>query len=69
FFSLISFAILGHINWLLGLTIGVCLMAGAFVGAHSALLFGSKFIRPVFVTVVSVLAIKLAYDAWFVGLS
>jgi len=48
---------------------GGCLMAGAFVGAHSAIRFGSKFIRPVFVTVVSILAIKLAYDAWFVGLS
>lgn len=69
FTSLITFAILGHINWVLGLTMGVCLMAGAFVGAHSAIRFGSKFIRPVFVTVVSVLAIKLAYDAWFVGLS
>lgn len=69
FTSLITFAILGHINWVLGLTMGVCLMAGAFVGAHSAIRFGSKFIRPVFVTVVSILAIKLAYDAWFVGLS
>ncbi|WP_413284141.1 sulfite exporter TauE/SafE family protein [Vibrio sp. MA40-2] len=64
--SLITFAILGHINWVLGLTMGVCLMAGAFVGAHSAIRFGAKFIRPVFVTVVSILAVKLAYDAWFV---
>ncbi|WP_010447199.1 sulfite exporter TauE/SafE family protein [Vibrio rotiferianus] len=69
FTSLITFAVLGHINWVLGLTMGVCLMAGAFVGAHSAIRFGSKFIRPVFVTVVIVLAIKLAYDAWFVGLT
>ncbi|NVD06357.1 hypothetical protein FCU94_05455 [Vibrio sp. JPW-9-11-11] len=68
FTSLITFAVLGHIDWVLGLTMGVCLMAGAFVGAHSAIRFGAKFIRPVFVTVVSVLAIKLAYDAWFVPL-
>jgi hypothetical protein len=40
----------------------------AFVGAHSAIRFGATFIRPVFVTVVSVLAIKLAYEAWFVNL-
>ena len=66
--SLITFAILGHIDWVLGLTMGVCLMAGAFVGAHSAIRFGAKFIRPVFVTVVSILAVKLAYDAWFVTL-
>lgn len=64
--SLITFAILGHIDWVLGLTMGVCLMAGAFVGAHSAIRFGASFIRPIFVTVVSVLAVKLAYEAWFI---
>lgn len=64
FTSLITFAILGHINWVLGLTMGVCLMAGAYFGAHSAIRFGAKFIRPVFISVVSVLAIKLAFDAW-----
>ena len=68
FTSLVTFALLGHIDWVLGLTMGVCLMAGAFVGAHSAIRFGAKFIRPVFVTVVSILAVKLAYEAWFVSL-
>ncbi len=66
--SLITFALLGHIDWALGLTMGICLMAGAFVGAHSAIRFGAKFIRPVFVTVVSILAVKLAYQAWFINL-
>ncbi|WP_194435331.1 sulfite exporter TauE/SafE family protein [Vibrio fluminensis] len=68
FTSLITFAILGHIDWVLGLTMGICLMAGAFVGAHSAIRFGANFIRPIFVTVVSILAIKLAYDAWFIAI-
>ncbi|WGV99332.1 TSUP family transporter [Vibrio sp. YMD68] len=68
FTSLVTFAVLGHIDWVLGLTMGVCLMAGAYVGAHSAIRFGAKFIRPVFITVVSVLAVKLAYEAWFVSL-
>ncbi|WP_428776053.1 sulfite exporter TauE/SafE family protein [Vibrio sp.] len=67
FTSLVTFAILGHIDWVLGLTMGVCLMAGAYFGAHSAIRFGAKFIRPVFVSVVSILAVKLAYDAWFVA--
>lgn len=67
FTSLVTFALLGHINWVLGLTMGFCLMLGAYVGAHSAIRFGAKFIRPVFVTVVSVLAVKLAYDAWFIS--
>ncbi|CAH0533912.1 putative membrane transporter protein YfcA [Vibrio stylophorae] len=63
--SLITFAILGHINWALGLTMGLCLMAGAWLGAHSAIRFGAKFIRPVFITVVMILSLKLGYDAWF----
>lgn len=63
--SLITFAILGHINLALGLTMGVCLMLGAYIGAHSAIRFGARFIRPVFVTVVIVLAVKLAWQAWF----
>jgi len=65
FTSFVTFALLGHVNWILGLTMGVCLMLGAYVGAHSAIRFGAKFIRPVFVTVVSIMAIKLAYEAWF----
>ncbi|PMN88890.1 hypothetical protein BCT23_05145 [Enterovibrio norvegicus] len=63
--SLVTFIILGHVNWAIGLTMGICLMAGAFIGAHSAIRFGAKFIRPVFVTVVVVMAVKLAYSAWF----
>lgn len=64
--SLVTFALLGHVDWLLGLTMGLCLMAGAYIGAHSAIRFGGAFIRPVFITVVSILAAKLAYDAWLV---
>ncbi|KLV09212.1 membrane protein [Photobacterium aquae] len=63
--SLVTFAILGHINIALGLTMGICLMLGAYIGAHSAIRFGAKFIRPVFVTVVIILAAKLAWQAWF----
>lgn len=63
--SLVTFMILGQVNFALGLTMGICLMLGAYIGAHSAIRFGAKFIRPVFVTVVLILAIKLAWQAWF----
>ncbi|WP_394210562.1 TSUP family transporter [Enterovibrio calviensis] len=63
--SLITFIILGHVNWAIGLTMGIFLMMGAFIGAHSAIRFGSAFIRPVFITVVVILSVKLAIDAWF----
>ncbi|MGX9415794.1 sulfite exporter TauE/SafE family protein [Vibrio sp. RC27] len=66
--SLVTFALLGHIDWLVGLTMGVFLMAGAYVGAHSAIRFGGRFIRPVFISVVSVIALKLAYEAWFIAI-
>jgi uncharacterized membrane protein YfcA len=39
-------------------------MFGAWLGAHSAIRFGSKFIRPVFNTVVIILALKLIYEAY-----
>ncbi len=65
FASLITFIALGHVNWTLGLTMGICLMAGSYLGAHSAIKFGVKFIKPVFISVVLVLASKLVWDAWF----
>ncbi|KTF17885.1 sulfite exporter TauE/SafE family protein [Pseudoalteromonas sp. H105] len=64
FVSLITFVALGHVNFLLGITMGVFLMLGAWLGAHSAIRFGSKFIKPVFNTVVIVLALKLIYEAY-----
>ena len=64
FVSLITFVALGHVNFLLGVTMGFFLMFGAWLGAHSAIRFGSKFIRPVFNTVVIILALKLIYEAY-----
>jgi len=43
---------------------GLCLMVGAYIGAHSAIHFGAKFIRPIFISVVMIMAIKLGYNAW-----
>lgn len=63
-FSLAAFIILGHVHFTLGIAMGLCLMLGAYLGAHSAIKFGSKFIRPVFITVVMAIAIRLAWQAW-----
>lgn len=62
--SLFAFIYLGHVNFVLGLAMGGFLMIGAYTGAHSAIRFGNKFIRPIFTLVVSIMAIKLAFDAW-----
>ena len=63
--SLMLFVYLGHVNLLLGIAMGIFIMAGAWVGAHSAIRFGNKFIRPIFITVVILLSLNLAYKAWF----
>ncbi|WP_286266070.1 sulfite exporter TauE/SafE family protein [Thalassotalea atypica] len=64
-FSLALFAYLGHINLLVGLSMGLFIMIGAWVGAHSAIKYGSKFIRPIFIGIVLILSLNLAYNAWF----
>jgi len=64
FFSLLTFIYLGHVNFILGLSIGIFIMLGAIVGSHFAIKLGSKFIRPVFAIIVIGMAINLAYQAW-----
>jgi uncharacterized membrane protein YfcA len=64
FFSLAAFIYLGHVNFALGIIMGVFLMVGAYTGAHSAIKLGNRFIRPVFIFVVTIMTIKLGYDAW-----
>ncbi len=63
-FSLAAFIVLGHVNFALGIAMGLCLMTGAWLGAHSAIKFGSRFIRPVFICVVITIALRLAWQAW-----
>lgn len=65
FTSLLAFIYFGQVNWLIGLTMGLCLMLGAYIGAHSAIHFGAKFIRPIFITIVMIMAVKLGVSAWF----
>jgi uncharacterized protein len=63
-FSLVAFMALGHVDYMLGIAMGLCLMLGAFLGAPSAIRYGSKFIRPVFISVVIAIALRLAWQAW-----
>ena len=63
--SLFTFIYLGHVNLLIGILMGVFIMAGAWIGARSAIKFGGTFIRPVFIGVVVLMSLNLAYNAWF----
>lgn len=62
--SLMTFIYLGHVNFLLGVSMGLFIMIGAWVGAHWAIKLGNKFIRPVFITIVICMSINLGYQAW-----
>ncbi len=62
--SLFTFIYLGYVNVVLGIAMGIFIMMGAWVGAHSAIKFGGKFIRPLFIIVVIIMSFKLAFSAW-----
>ncbi|MCB1919297.1 MAG: TSUP family transporter [Candidatus Competibacteraceae bacterium] len=57
--ALLTFVVLGNIDYVIGLGMGVLLMCGAFLGAHSAIRYGAPFIRPVFLLVVVLMAGRL----------
>jgi len=63
--SLLIFFVLGKVNVVIGLSMGLCMMLGSFIGARSAIKFGVQFIRPLFMTIVLLIAAKLAWSAWF----
>jgi uncharacterized membrane protein YfcA len=60
--ALLVFIPQGAPMWGLGLAMGACNMAGAWLGAHTAIRQGSRFVRGVFLTVVAALILKLGYD-------
>ena len=60
--ALLVFGLAGSVLWVLGLLMGVCNSAGAFVGARMAIQRGSGFVRAVFLVVVAVLIVRLAWD-------
>lgn len=63
-FALITFAYFGHIYYGLGIAMGLCLMLGAYFGAHTAIRFGSKLIKPLFIMMVIGIACRLLWQTW-----
>lgn len=60
--AFITFAIGGKIIWHIGIPAAVFGIAGNYLGATFALKKGTKFIRPMFFVVLSILIIKLIFD-------
>jgi uncharacterized membrane protein YfcA len=55
----------GQVAWTLGIGMGFALMAGAYLGARTAIGGGSKFIRPIFISIVLIMSLRLAWQNWF----
>ncbi|MFQ6371512.1 sulfite exporter TauE/SafE family protein [Shewanella sp. YIC-542] len=62
--ALMVFLLLGQVDWAIGILLGVSMMLGSFIGAHSAIRFGLPFIRPLFITMVVAIALHLTWNAW-----
>ncbi|MGM0386098.1 MAG: TSUP family transporter [Actinomycetota bacterium] len=52
----------GHVVWGLGLAVGAANMLGGYVGARTAVARGSRFVRVVFLVVVTALLARLVRD-------
>ncbi|MBZ5756123.1 TSUP family transporter [Pseudomonas sp. S5(2021)] len=62
--ALAVFIVTGQVAWVLGIGMGLALMAGAYLGARTAIGGGARFIRPVFIVVVLALSLRLAWQHW-----
>jgi len=62
--SLIIFIIAQKVWFAAGLTMGVGQFLGAKLGSHMVITRGTKFIRPIFLTMVMLITLKMIYDMW-----
>jgi len=65
FFSLIVFIIGRRVHYDYGVVMAAGQLIGARFGAREVIKRGARFIRPVFLTVVVTLALKLLYDGYW----
>ncbi len=59
--SLILFALAGSVLWLPGLAMGAGQLLGGRFGAHLTLTRGARFVRPIFLVMAALVALKLIY--------
>lgn len=64
--SLAFFLLSGKVLFAAGLVMGIGQLLGARIGSRMVIAKGTRFIRPIFLTVVLALTAKLIYDNWHV---
>jgi uncharacterized protein len=62
--ALLFFVPHGAVLWALGLMLGAANMLGGYLGSRTATARGSRFIRVVFLVVVTALIARLGWDVW-----
>jgi uncharacterized membrane protein YfcA len=62
FAALCVFVPQGAVLWKTGLVLGVCNLAGGYVGARTAVSKGSRFVRVFFIVVVSAFIVRIGGD-------
>ncbi len=60
--ALLTFALAGQVNWVVGLPAAACGVAGHYLGDNLAFHNGAKVIRPMFFVVLGLLAVRLVSD-------
>jgi uncharacterized membrane protein YfcA len=62
--SLLFFLPGGNVAWIPGLSMGVGQILGARIGSRMVIRRGTRFIRPIFISAVLALTLKLLYDTY-----
>jgi uncharacterized membrane protein YfcA len=65
--ALTFFALAGTVAWLPGLAMGAGQLIGGQFGAHLAMTRGARFVRPIFLVMASLVALKLIYASVTAG--
>ncbi|MGN9844198.1 TSUP family transporter [Nonomuraea sp. H19] len=60
--ALVVFGMQGHVQWAIGLSMAVCNIAGAQLGARMALKRGAAFVRIVLLCVVAAMVVRLGWQ-------
>jgi uncharacterized protein len=63
--ALLLFLAAGRVHFTAGLVMGAGQLLGARIGSRMVIARGTRFIRPIFISVVLGLTLKLLYDAYF----
>ena len=63
--SVIMFVAMGKVNFLYSVVMALIMVAGATLGARMAVTKGSEFIKPVFLTVTTIVLSKMVAESVF----